>query len=177
MFQSLRQNSQVYIFHKGNNPSLEIGTVTNIPVPKPKYAIPTSFGQSQDLIVDLTVKVNNQIINYSGLPATLDIADSYSNGENVVVSDNREAMNAEVLNFKQKSVDTINSIDAHKNIIMGCDDILNSLNPEYAEKKQQQIEIHSLKTQMSEITQSLANLTELIGTLNKNNNEQTVGNS
>ena len=104
------------------------------------------------MIVDLSVKVNNQIVNYNGLPAMLDIADSYSNGEAIVISDNREAMNAEILAYKQKSIDAINSIEQHKQIVTGCEEILNSLNPEYAEKKQQQNEISVLKTQMSEVS-------------------------
>lgn len=178
MFQSLRQNSQVYIFHKGNNPSLETGVVTNIPVSKPKYAVPTTFGQPQEMVVDLVVKINDHMVNYNGLPAQLDIADSYSNGENIVISDSREAMNAEILSFKQKSVDTINSIETHKGIITNCDEILNSLNPEYAEKKQQQDEILTLKSQMSEVSKTLTTLTEMIGSLTRKEkrNEQNVGN-
>ena len=131
------------------------------------------------MVVDLTVKVNNQIVNYNGLPANLDIADSFSNGESIVITDSREAMNAEILSFKQKSIDTINSIDFHKKVVTGCDDILNSLNPEYAEKKQQQDEISTLKTQMTEVSQSLAALTEMMKTLTgkENNDEQNVGNS
>lgn len=177
MFQSLRQNSQIYIFHKGNKPLLEIGTITNMPIAKPKYAVPTTFGQPQEMIVDLVVKVNNSIVNYNGLPAQLDIADSYSNGESIVISDSREAMNAEILSFKQKSVDTINSIELHQNIIAGCDEILNNLNPEYAEKKQQQDEILTLKSQMTEVSKTLATLTEMIGTLTRKEtqDEQTMG--
>jgi hypothetical protein len=45
-------------------------------------------------------------------------------------------MNSEILNFKQKSIDTINSVEMHQKIIADCDSILNNLNPEYAEKKQ-----------------------------------------
>lgn len=81
------------------------------------------------------VKIKDVIVNYNGLPAQLDIADSYSNGESIVISDNKEAMNSEILNYKQKSLDAINSVDTHKGIIVGCDNILNTLNPEYAEKK------------------------------------------
>lgn len=178
MFQSLRQNSQIYIFHKGNQPSLEIGTITNVPIAKPKYALPQTFGQGQEMVVDLSVKINNQLVNYTGLPATQDIADSYSNGEAIVISDNREAMNAEILSYKQKSMDAINSIDQHKQIISGCEQILNSLNPEYAEKRQQQNEITTLKTQMSEMSQNLSALTEMMKSLTRkeSKNEQNVGN-
>lgn len=178
MFQSLRQNSQIYIFYKGNNPILKVGTITNIPTAKPKYAVPTTFGQPQELVVDLVVKLDNQIVNYTGLPATLDIADSYSNGENIVISDSKEAMNAEILSYKQKSVDTINSIELHQHIVTSCDDILNNLNPEYAEKKQQQDEIQTLKNQMLDVSKNLAALTEMIGTLTRKGtqDEQNVGN-
>jgi hypothetical protein len=97
------------------------------------------------MVVDITVKIGDRIVNYNGLPAHLDIADSYSNGENIVISDSREAMNAEILSFKQKSIDAINSVDMHKSIINECDVIISNLNPEYAEKKQQQDEMLSLK--------------------------------
>lgn len=179
MFQALRQNSQVYIFHKGDNPILEIGQVTNIPVARAKYQIPPTFGQAQEMIVDLVVKVGDNIINYNSLPAQSDIADSYSNGESIVISDSRDAMNSEILTFKQKSIDTINSIDTHKEIISKCEEILNKLNPEYAEKKQQQDEISTLKTQMSEMSENLANLTKFLEQLTRkeNKHEQNVGNS
>jgi hypothetical protein len=45
-------------------------------------------------------------------------------------------MNSEILNFKQKSIEAINSVDMHKSIIDECDLIISNLNPEYAEKKQ-----------------------------------------
>lgn len=174
MFQSLRQNSQIYIFHKGQNPSLEVGTITNIPVTKPKYAVPQTFGQPQEMVVDLIVKVNDRIVNYNSLPASQDIADCYTNGESIVVSDSRDAMNAEILSYKQKSIDTINSLDMHKSIVESCEKILNNLNPEYAEKKQQQDEILHLKSQMSDISNNLAALTGMIQKLT--NNEQNLGN-
>ena len=82
----------------------------------------------------------------------------------------------EILNYKQKSLDVINSIDIHKNIIQDCDDILNKLNPEYAEKKQQQDEILTLRNQISEMSLNLTNLTQMIEQLKSNNYEQNVGN-
>ena len=179
MFQALRQNSQIYIFHKGNKPILEIGQVTNIPVTRPKYSVTQTFGPSQELVVDLSVKVGERIVNYNSLPAQSDIADSYSNGENIVIYDSREAINSEIITFKQKSIDTINSIDIHKEIITECEQILNRLNPEYAEKKQQQDEISTLKNQMSQMSESLTSLTKYLEQLTRkeSKNEQTVGNS
>lgn len=166
MFQSLRQNSQIYIFHK-DIPSLEVGYVTSVSIPRPKYAVPPSFGQQQEMVVDIVAKLNGNTVNYNGLPANSDIADSFSNGEGLSLSDNREAMNAEILACKQKSIDIVNSVDNHKKMISDYDKILQDLNPEYAEKQQQQSEINSLKSQMTDMNKSLATLTSMIQKLTK----------
>ncbi|MDO4465398.1 MAG: hypothetical protein Q4C49_00075 [Bacillota bacterium] len=141
---------------------MEIGYVVNVSMPKPKYAVPPTFGQVQDMVVDVTAKVDGQIVNYTMLPANQDVADTYSNNENIVITDNREAMNAEIISTKQKSIDILNSIETHKNTISDCDKILSELNPEYAEKQQQQSEINSLKSQLMDVTTTLSSLTQLI---------------
>lgn len=148
MFQSLRPNNTVYILHKENRPTMETGSVVSVSIPTPKYQVPPMFGQQQEMVVDLIVKVNNQDITYQKIPASADIADF---GTGIVISDSREAMNAEVLSLKGKSIDTINSIDYHKGVIEGCDIILSGLNPEYAERQHQQTEIENLKTQVAEL--------------------------
>lgn len=159
MFQSLRPNSQIFIFYKGDNPRLEKGYIISSPVSRPKYQMTTNFNQAET-VVDLSAKVNGQIINYNNLPAQLDIADSFSNGETIVVSDNKEAMNAEILSVKQKSIDIINSIEYHNKLIESCDLILSELNPEFAEKKAQQDEINILKTQMTDMASKMDILME-----------------
>lgn len=162
MFQNLRQNSQLYIFHKGDKPYLETGYVTSVSPAKPKYGLPPTFGQTQDMVVDVIAKVNGVVVNYNMLPANLDLADTFSNNENIVITDNKEAMNSEILALKQKSVDMLNSMDYHKGMITSCDSILNDLNPEYAEKQQQQTEINILKTQMNDVSAALSSLTQMI---------------
>lgn len=162
MFQSVRPNSQVYIFHKTNNPTLEVGYVANQPVAKPKYTIPQNFGQPQELVVDLVVKVGNSTINLNGLPAQLDIADSFSNGENIVISTSREAMNAEVLSNKQKSLDVIDSVPYHKELIPKYDGILGQLNPEFAEKQSQKEEMNELRNQVNMLTSQVGRLVEAL---------------
>ena len=160
MFQSVRPNSQIYIFHKGNTPHIEIGYVTNQPIPRPKYQLPTTFGQPQEMVVDLIVKVNDQSFNYNNLPSTADVADSSSNGESIIISDSKEAMNAELVNLKQKSTDIINSVDYHKDLISKYEKLLSDINPEFAEKQEQKMEIDTLKYQMAEMSRSIASLME-----------------
>ena len=57
---------------------MEMGYVTQVSQPKPKYGLPPTFGQQQEMVVDLTAKVNGIITNYNMLPAQSDIADTYT---------------------------------------------------------------------------------------------------
>ena len=160
MFQSVRPNSQIYILYKGSPIRYETGYVTNQPIPKPKYSIPQTFGQPQEFVVDLVVKVGETTLNLNSIPASLDVADSYSGGESIVISTSKEAMNAEILSTKQKSIDALNSMDSHKEIISQCDEILKSINPEYAEKQTQREEISSMKSQLDELGSKVDKLIE-----------------
>jgi hypothetical protein len=172
MFQSVRPNSPIYVLHKGDNPRLETGYVVNQPIPKPKYQIPHTFGQPQEMIVDLVVKLNDISLNLNSIPANLDIADSYSNGESVVISDSREAMNSEIISLKQKSIDVINSIKYHQSLVSQYDKLLSDFNPEMAEKQAQQQEIADLRNQMNEMSKNMTLLLEQLkrkgGQLNEN---------
>ena len=172
MFQSVRPNSPIYVLHKGDNPRLETGYVVNQPIPKPKYQIPHTFGQPQEMIVDLVVKLNDISLNLNSIPANLDIADSYSNGESVVISDSREAMNSEIISLKQKSIAVINSIKYHQSLVSQYDKLLSDFNPEVAEKQAQQQEIADLRNQMNEMSKNMTLLLEQLqrkgGQLNEN---------
>lgn len=147
-----------------------------MPIPQPKYKVPINFGQPQEMVVDLVVKVGNTFSNYNGLPASAEIADTYYNGDSVVISDNREAMNAEILNYKQKSIDIVNSIDLHKSIIVGCDEILQNLNPEFAEKQQQQAELSELRQQVQDISKNMMELMSVNKSLMEHLNGKDIKN-
>lgn len=157
MFQSLRPNNQLFILRK-DKPSLEIGSVVSVSIPVPKYQMQPAFGQHQEMVVDIVVKVNNQDVTYQKIPANLDIADFGNSG--IVIADNREAMNAEVVSLKNKSIDILNSVDYHKEVISSCEKILGELNPEFAEKQAQRKEIDDLKNKLDEMTLNMSNLME-----------------
>ena len=173
MFQSLRPNNQIFILHK-DKPLLEVGSVVSVSMPTPKYPVPPVFGQTQEMVVDIVVKVNNQDITYQKLPANLEIADFGTNG--IVISDNKLAMNSEIMSLKQKSVDAINNVNFHQQVVTTCDKILSDLNPEFAEKQQQQAEINELKTQVNDLTKNIADLVQmnkdLIAKFNRESKEE-----
>lgn len=155
MFQSARPNTRAYVFFKGSKPRLEQGYVVNQPLLRPKYTLPTTFGQPQETVLDLTIKTETGTYNFTGLPSNLEIADTFYNGEAAVVSDSKDAMNAEVLSIKQKSVDAIESVDYHKDIVVACDTIIGQLNPEYAERQERDAELNMLKNTVSDLSGKL----------------------
>jgi hypothetical protein len=157
-FQNLRNNHQIYILHKDAAPILELGKVTHVSIPVPKYGTNSMYN---DLVLDITVEVDGKTTNFQKLPANSEIADF---GNNIVVAISKEAMNSEVTSMKQRSLDILNSIEQHQSIINGCDEILKVLNPEIAEKQRQEQEnkalreeINSLKEMFSEFINQFKN--------------------
>ena len=157
-FQNLRNNHQIYILRKDVIPSLEIGKVTNVSVPVPKYGNTSIYN---DLIIDITADIDGKTTSFQKIPANGEIADF---GNSLVVAVSKEAMNSEVVSMKQRSLDILNSVEQHQSIIKGCDEILQLLNPEIAEKQRQEQEnkalreeINSLKEMFSEFINQFKN--------------------
>ena len=141
---NLRSGNQLYILHKDSVPTIEIGKVISISQVSPKYG----NMYSPEMVVDISANVNGQPTNFQKLPALGDIADF---GNNIVLSCNKDAMSSEVLSMKQRSVDLINSVELHQNIIKGCDEILTQLNPEIKEKQRQEEENKALRDELNQL--------------------------
>ena len=144
-FQNLRNNHQIYVLRKNTTPTLEIGKVTHISVPVPKYGASSMYN---DLVLDITAEIDGKATNFQKLPANSEIADF---GNNVVIAVSKEAMNNEVMSMKQRSMDILNSIEQHRSIIDGCDEILQVLNPEIAEKQRQEQENKALREEINSL--------------------------
>lgn len=150
MFSNLRTNSQIYILHRDAEPYIEIGQVVSVSQPRPRYQS-NNFMSAQEQVVDIVVSISGNNVTLQSLPANLDVADQGTLNGSLFISTSRDAMNVEVNSMRQKSLDIINSVDRHKKIIQDCEVLLQRLNPEFAEQKQQKQEIDMLKSQMSEI--------------------------
>ena len=163
MFQTLRVNSPIYILHKEGTPYVETGTVVSVSNPMPKFPMPNNPMQpfsAAEMVVDVVANVNGQQMTFQKLSANKDIEDSIIN--KLTISTNRDAMNAEVSALKQRSIDHINSVDYHQSVILGCDKILESLNPEFGEKVRRDKEIADLRGQVQDMSNILR---ELMSTL------------
>lgn len=144
MFSGVRQNNLFYILEKENEPKLKIGQVISVSNPQSIYGQP--YGQSTDSFVDITVKVDNEIMEFKKLPASASIADSGQNG--VIVSDNKEVMNNEVESMLQSSESTLDKIGYHKKVVENCNQILRMLNPRLAKEKERDEDITNLKNKI-----------------------------
>lgn len=165
MFSNLRPNSQIYILHRDATPYIEIGQVVSVSQPRFKYQA-TNFLAPQEQVVDIVVSINGNNVNFQSLPANLDVADQGTLNGSLFISTSKDTMNSEVNSMRQKSLDIINSIDYHKKVIQDCEILLQRLNPEFAEQKQQKQEIDILKTQVSEM---MSGMKELMAQLKKEN--------
>lgn len=165
MFSNLRTNSQLYILHRDATPYVEIGQVVSVSQPRPRYQA-TNYIAPQEQVVDVVVGVNGNNITLQNLPANLDVVDQGTINGSLFISTTRDAMNTEINSMRQKSLDIINSIEHHKKVIQDCELLLQRLNPEFAEQKQQKQEIDMLKNQVSEMMNGMK---ELMAQLKKEN--------
>lgn len=165
MFSGLRQNSLFYILDKSNL-LLEIGEVDNVSNPMPKMNqgafTPNGFMQ-QETFVDVRVKVKDTISEFKQLPSNLIVA----NYGNMVVSDNKESIMLEIETMQRNSKNIIESVSYHEKVLLECENMLKTLNPQFAKDKEQEEKIVRLEEKMGGIEDNLdkimALLSEAIG--------------
>lgn len=149
MFQGLRTNSLFYVLDKGENPNLRIGQVVSVSNPQTKYP---SFNngftpQPMETVVDVKVKLGDEEVDFKQLPANGQIA----NDKNLVVSDNKDAMSAEVDAMLRQSRAILESVDYNKRVVESCEGMLQQLNPQIAKEKEQTEKINKLEGKVSGI--------------------------
>lgn len=160
MFSGLRQNNLFYILEKGEDLNLKIGQVISVSNPQPKYnQFNTTNAFSQpEMVVDVKVKVGEESLDFKQLNANMNIA----NSGNVVVSDSKEAMSAEVESLLRNSKQIIESVPYHERVVSSCDVMLRELNPAFAKEKEQEEKIGALEQRMGHIDGKLEKVLELL---------------
>lgn len=149
MFQGLRTNSLFYVLDKGENPNLRIGQVVSVSNPQTKYPTFNNGFTPQPMVtvVDVKVKLDDEEVDFKQLPANGQIA----NDKNLVVSDNKDAMSAEVDSMLRQSKAILESVDYNKRVVESCEGMLQQLNPQIAKEKEQTEKINKLEGKVSGI--------------------------
>ena len=160
MFSGIRQNSLFYILEKGEELKLKVGQVVSVSNPQPKYGqfnTPT-FGTQPVITVDVRVKVDDETMDFKQLSANASIA----NSGNVVVSDSKDAMSAEVEGLLRTSKGILDSVPYHEKVIVSCDSILRDLNPTFKKEKEQEEKIGMLEEKMVGIEDTLGEMMNML---------------
>ena len=87
---------------------------------------------------------------------------SLANSGNLIVSDNKEAMSAEVEGLLRTSQQILESVPYHERVISSCDSILRELNPQFAKEKEQEEKIGALEERMGDINSKLDKMFEIL---------------
>lgn len=157
MFSGLRQNGLFYILEKGDELKLKIGQVVSMTNPQPKYGQFGYAGQPE-MVVDVKVKVDEEILEFKQLNANASIANSGS----VIVSDSKEAMSAEVEGLLHTSKGILESVSYHEKVLASCDGILRELNPSFKKEKEQEEKIGLLEEKMVGIEGTLSDMMSML---------------
>lgn len=172
MFGGLRQENLIYILDK-NNLELKVGQVTSVSNPMPKYnknnTFPAQPFTAPEMEIEVKAKVKDEEITLKELPANSSITCK----NNIVVTDNREAMNGEVEAMIRNSRVMLESVPYHQKVLDSCDIMLRELNPQFAKEKEQEEKISALEGRMGDIDGKLEKVLELLSdTIGQNKNKK-----
>ncbi len=161
MFSGLRTNSIFYVLEKGEEPTLKIGQVVSVSNPQPKFPTyqPGQFTtQPMETVVDVKVKLPDGEAEFKQLPSNGQIA----NSGDVVVSESREAMIAEVEAMLRHSQEVLASKDYHEKVVCNCEKIMCVLNPQIAKDKEQEQKISQLESKVCGMEGTLSNIESML---------------
>lgn len=176
MFSGLRQQSLFYILEKTDEGLvLKTGQIVSVSNPQPRYnqfgATP-SYTTQPEMVVDVKVKVGEETVEFKQLNANHNIA----NSGNVVVSDSREAMSAEVEGAIRNSEQHIAAVPYHERVVQTGESVMRVLNPQFAKEKEQEEKIGALEEKMggieSTLNQMMGLLSDAIGQSKSKRNKE-----
>lgn len=159
MFSGLRQNSIIYVLEKkhgdGERLSMKIGQVLSVSNPQPKYQQNYQLGaQGIETTVDITVKFQDEQMEFKQLPSTAQIA----NCGDLVVSESHDAIDAEVQAMYRTSKEIVESEAYHRQMMEDCIKIRSILNPQIAKEREQAEKITKLESKVSGMEDTLSDI-------------------
>lgn len=158
----MRENAPIYILDKTNEiPKLSVGYVEKRSDVYSRYGTPTMpmMGQPMDGVIDFSVRIGNEAIDLKKLPAAQSIC-SPDGHPQILVSDNREAILAEVEGIERTSQAIVDGYDLNVSIVAACADMKRVLNPQLAKEQQRDEEINDLKDKIGSIEGSIGRIDE-----------------
>jgi dsDNA-binding SOS-regulon protein len=160
-FQSLGQGSPFYILRQGEKPILEVGVVKQKSQARAKFPTQTPNimqGMQVQQVIDVVATINGKDETFSEIPINVEIAQR----GNVTFSGSREAMLQAVDAMLQTSKKALEQIPYHKSVISESEKMMEALNPQYAENKQQARTILDLQERADKQEKMLSDIYALV---------------
>ena len=160
-FQSLGQGSPFYILRQGEKPILEVGVVKQKSQARAKFPTQTPNimqGMQVQQVIDVIATINGKDETFSEIPINVEIAQR----GNVTFSGSREAMLQAVDAMLQTSKKALEQIPYHKSVISESEKMMETLNPQYAENKQQARTIQDLQERADKQEKMLSDIYALV---------------
>lgn len=177
-FSALTNGMPFYVLRKSDKPILEVGVVKSKSQPRAQYPMQTpnvGMGLQMQQVIDITATINGKDETFPNLPINVEIAQK----GNDTFSGSREAMLQAVDAMLQTSKKAIEQIPYHKLVISESEKMLETLNPQYAENKQNARVIQSLqekqKAQEQQLSELKAQNTEMLNILRQLNGSPSAG--
>jgi len=143
-FNGLGAGNPFYVLRQGEKPVLEVGVVKQKSQTRAKFPTQTPnvmAGLQMQQVIDIVATINGKDETFMDIPVNVEIAQR----GNATFSGSREAMLQAVDAMLQTSKKAIEQIDFHKGVISESEKMIETLNPQYAENKQQARTIQDLQ--------------------------------
>lgn len=160
-FNSLGNGNPFYILRQGEKPMLEVGIVKSKSQPRAKFPTQTPNvmqGLQMQQVIDVVATINGKDETFSDIPTNVEIAQKGT----TTFSGSREAMLQAVDAMLQASKKALEQVDYHKSVISESERMIETLNPQYAENKQQARTIKDLQERADKQDKKLDDIFSLL---------------
>lgn len=161
MFSALNQGSLVYILDKTDKLKYSIGEVVGTTIPQ--FA---TDGTNQ-MVMNIKVKVCDVTTDFNNIPSNSSIV-TYKGGK-TIIAETKQQIQAEVESILHEANYTLEHIEDIKDEAEQAENILKSIDTNYAKDKARDEEIASLKDKVSGVESKLDKILDIVSNTNKLN--------
>ena len=164
-FNSLGNGAPFYILRQGDKPMLEVGIVKTKSQPRAKFPTQTPNimqGMQMQQVIDIVATFNGKDETFPDIPVNVEIAQR----GNATFSGSREAMLQAVDTRMQASRKHLEENHFHEAAIPEYERMMETLNPQYAENKQQARTIKDLQERADKQDKKLDDIYSLLQKMN-----------
>ena len=142
LFKDLKAGYPVYFLDK-NETKYYQGKVISVAVPRYDNSQLGLSQQTTSLVVDITIEANGAT-RTDTIPET----STLTYAANIVLSTDKDGIVREVEAMKSASEEALAKVEQHKETLTKCSELLEELNPAFAEKRAQDKRIESIESEV-----------------------------